>query len=557
MKRPIHTLLLSLLSVAVLGSAAGASPSSLTPAPAASVAAPLSAAGQQKVRDALTFTGASFSFNFSFTVRRGFTLSLGFEDDDATPEALALAEYQKRPVPTGAEARADHYFQLANLAARANQDTDKDAALGSAAESYRSLLENAADSMRRGRYLARLGAVLSEQNSPSAEKTLREAADVAPNDWEAWYQLGAHLTSESFKGAFANFGKDANISTLFADPQSALAYLREHHPSAAERAKSAAVRKEAQACFERAAALAPQEARIHSARATAALVSGVQSLIDQVVRGESVGQEVVLAVFGRPELTTELDRAVQANPKDPASLVLAGFFRTLGKAGVVGPAFLEQLRADLLPRLTEIARDGGQSRERRLTAYQTVVTLHLASRNGATALEEARRGLELAPEDSRLRQCIIGAHLTEEKYDLARPEIERYLRQKDTARRRILLAKTCVNLGNLGDAEKVLDEAWPRYSDHAAYGLARAVVRLKNSAARPEGLKEAGAYLTGLSANTQPGALSDDEAKERDCALAAYHALSGDTVKANALLDDVLKRDPEHEEALALRAAVQ
>lgn len=527
----------------------------------AQAAQPVSAAQQDKVREALIFSGGAFEFNFNFSARHGMTLYFGFAGRQPHPEKDALEAFQARPVPSDTPKRAAYELQLAKLANAAKQEPVETAALKEAITLYRKLL--ASYPTQKAAWLIGLGTAQNQGGDLEAEQTWREAVRLDGQNWKTWTGLGEALSTKASKIAFDGLDGSALFSQMTSDPAAAYELLRQKSRSPEQIARSRPIQAEARRCFDKAVALAPREVGTYQARSMAYTGSMIYAMMDaganaaKNASGDASRQAAttLLGAFAHPDFIANLNEIARLTPNDPDALsgaALLQVFPTLSGDGTAGFTAVTQ-RLD--GPLARIATSPQATRQQRTRATEMRVTLFVAQKNYDQAERIAREALNTDASNQQLQDMLLITFMVGEKNQLARAILNTYLPQRDAPYWRMMLAKTYLRDKQLPETEKALRDARAKYPGSDRIRLALAVTRLK-SADDVEARQEASALLDSLNTTSGTSDLSDDDKITVSLARVALAALQGDGTRATSLLSEVEKLHKEDDDVQAMRTAL-
>ena len=178
-----------------------------------------------------------------------------------------------------------------------------------------------------GKNLTFLGNALDAMGErEAAEKELRLATVVSPQEWWCWVTLGNYLAKDGILTLFPeNLRGEA-----FPNGQSPPEELLNYHPAPAALARSEAEGTEAARCFERAVSVAPKEAEVYFQRAGFMSISNWCHCFSRHFRNQEVITPAAwsLAFFSQ-ETADNLRRAAELNPDNYSYISLAAYFEWL------------------------------------------------------------------------------------------------------------------------------------------------------------------------------------------------------------------------------------
>jgi tetratricopeptide (TPR) repeat protein len=509
--------------------------------------------GKEKLRRLVKLPSISFQPEWTFDPETGF--KLGSKDNSAQIKTLRR---ELRDDPNN----ADSWLRLGKLYVDAGDAGNAFSARSKAAQLYRERVEGRPEDALLlssfGEALAAIG------NRKEAESVLRRAARSGSNEWKCWIALGRFLDAESRRALSENAGTAAEVDTLNRDASAA---------GLAVEGVTLARRRLAEAgdCFERAVTNAPSEAEPYLRRG---LHRTLRSYLLNNIReasGERQTETEILSDYFSPESLADLQQASRLSPKDYRLIGTVVLFEVYGvnartgrKDGSQGfdwatlpDACQRSLRASIT-RLEDLTQDpdakvaGGASEV--LGILQGPLLHETNSR-----LDNLRRALALDPSREPVWEMMAGTLARAERYDDLLSLCEARLKQKDSARSHMLLAKAHERLHQWDDAEDQVAEAVKQAPNDLTANLALAALLLKRSQ-DPDVLGEANGWLArceqliaALPAQQKSRQLIIDFTLTRSI----YLALTDDLESARRWARTVIDSDKENEMAREILAAME
>ncbi|HZT80522.1 MAG TPA: tetratricopeptide repeat protein [Gemmataceae bacterium] len=496
---------------------------------------------RDKLRQAAWMPKVSVMAGIGFNSADGFAM-MG-EKRDLKPEIAALRKQLK-----GGADDADRYFRLAELCDRDKDQKAAQEAYAKAAGLYRELLRAKPDNSR---LLTRL-AICLEDNDPQKETLLRRAVAVGPKDWEAWIALGDHLQGKA-------------ITVLFGDPgggrfkfsmEAWFAMLFQKRPPPERIDKSLKLLDEAAGCFDKALATDPKSSDAWAHCGMARCWQGVMRGSFRILKGEKVNP--LAEMFAPPHLA-EFRRAAELAPDDYRAVGWAAWYEAfsyalhnnlnlLGDDKRLWDALPEKNRASVkaaMERLDRLAQGGDKSAA--AGSLELLGVLYVLVMKDMAAGETCyRRAIELAPDRDSAWEMLLAILAMQDRHEEIVKVAQAYVKQKDTAHSRYLLAKGHERLNQLDKAEEAVRAALKRDPDSPQATLGLAAILLK----RGDGpsLAEAAQTLDRAEQLVQKDGAANyriDYVVNRSI----YLGLTGEAETAKRLLAQVLEKDRQNEPA--------
>jgi Flp pilus assembly protein TadD len=501
----------------------------------------------------------TFDVGVSFSFSRGRGLRLWWDFPDHPAEIAALQESLK-----GDPWDAERVHRIGELAREMGDDARAARAFERAVALYRERLKTQPGS---GLLMASLGQALGDLGkTEEAEKTLREAARIAPKEWRCWMLLAQLLENQALAlltgPSAAATAADEMLARAFAGIAPA------HLPQPAELDRVERLLDEARDTRDRAVAIAmqatqgngPGAARAHAERGTSrgftqALLRGVLAQM----RGQKVDprQEML-----SPASLADFRRAADLDPGSVELVALAGLCEVFGFALAKGPpweaiwpALPEESKARVRRAMDRLGRLG-QAKDARAeaAALDALGMVAYVASEEKRAEECLRRAVKRDPSRARtweMLAMILGAG---GRYEELVTWCKERLAYRDTLRTRLLLAKAYEKLGKLALAEEQVRAAAALAPNDFYVSLGCAALLMRQSEAT-EALAEADGQLARAERACAAGCTLQQWV-ELALTRAIHLGLSGEEEKARGLLAQCRDRDPGNEEVRQALAAL-
>ena len=448
--------------------------------------------------------------------------------------------------------------------------------LGAAAKARPALEEAIAHLRRRteaepenGLLLARLGGAIAQQGGRAeAESLLRRAVAQAPREAEVQVALGGFLLGRSISALMGTDALPANTPALSVN---LLGRVLERKPLAAEVEQSRQWMDEAIACFNTAVRLAPNEADLIARRG---ICYSFQNYTQEILRlAESIEEGTQepnsIDVFGAlfpDECARDFRRAAELDPRNPRRVTATAMVELVRAAHEAKrPAFGTPDTWSLLPETVRTAVRGdlerlltlGESSDPRLAALASTcagMLQFMAMNDLRGAVVSLRRAVALNPALESAWEMLFAVLVTQEKFTELLPLAEQRLKQEDTARNRVILAKVLEKLDRLDQARPHLETALQQAPKEMLPNLCMAALLLKVSRDGDD-LMPAVTFLAkaghAMGSSPQRNNLVDLQTLR-----ALYYALSGKAAMARQILTRLIELDPGNDHAKEILSAL-
>lgn len=410
-----------------------------------------------------------------------------------------------------------------------------------------------------GLVLTQLGRALAAlRRIDESESVLRRATVLSSNEWKCWAGLGEFLTQRAFDLIVPEkFWSYAQSATPL--PREVLDYRPA--PDAFERAQR--YRAEAARCFDRAVSLAPSEADVFLRRALHCYLAEMTARLIKHFQGKKTLDANQLTTAWAKSVP-DLREAIRLSPEVPRLIGLAAWFEWVSAGIQADP---NDRSFDTLPDATResiyVAMNRlealGDQRNKKLAAQalETAAILKLAAEDSAGAATDLRRVVSLDPSgDNAWELLALALVQSSAPMEQLMALCETRLKLHETARNHLLFAKALVNQQRWQKAAEQTQAALKLEPYNVlAHLMATALVIRRNG--------EPAVALRHLhSVKDALGAIPDQEEKWdrlREYLLngAIVSALNDQPKQAKDLVNRVLKRDPDDEEAKEILSAIE
>lgn len=516
--------------------------------------------GSDRLRQFVRLPQVSMSVEFlGYTADEGFSVLL-----DAGECRAELAKLEKEAGPP--ERAGERLLRIAWLGRRLGAEAKARQALEEAITELRRRIEAEPEN---GLLLARLGEAVAQQGGRAeAESLLRRAAARAPQEAEVQLALGGFLLGRSISALMGTDALPANTPAMSVD---LLGRVLERKPLAAEVEQSRQWMDEAIVCFNTAVRLAPDHPDVLTRRG---ICFSFQNYTKEILRlAESIEEGTqepdsvnVSGALFPVECARDFRRAAELDPQNPRRVTAAAMVELVRAAHEAKrQAFGTPETWSLLPETVRIAVRGdlerllnlGESPDPRLAALASTcagMLQFMAMNDLRGAVISLRRAVDLNPDHESAWEMLFAALVTQEKFAELLPLAEQRLKQADTARHRIILAKVLERLDRLDQARPHLETAMQQAPKEMLPNLCMAALLLKVSRDGDD-LMPAVNFLAkaghAMGPSPQRSNLVDLQTLR-----ALYYALSGKAAMARQILTRLIELDPENDHAKEILSAL-
>lgn len=433
--------------------------------------------GKDRLRTLIKLPTISFPSNWQFDPERGFLVGSGEADVTAKINTLRQ-EIQK----DGAD--AERYLKIADLYSSINETSKASHNCQRAVELFRKQADAESED---GLVLAKFGRALAGAGrAQEAESVLRRAVRIAPKESECWVALGRVLDSEARGVLYAPAPVTATESgdkpTDVAAPD---------RPNVDQVAQARKWMDEAGGAFNKAATVGPEEAEVYFRRGMhrclrAALLNRIRTL-----SGEESDDVAPLDGCFTAETLADLQHASRLSPKDyrmTASAVMFEIYTVSGQKGRVDwgafswnslPDRSQRSIRDAMARLENLGEN-----PHRTVAAGALEELGILEgpilRQPLRCETDLRRALLLDPSRDLAWETLTATLAQSQHYEDLLTACQARVKQRDSARNRVLLAKAYEKLKQWDNCEAEIREALKLDGDDFTANLALADLLLKH-----------------------------------------------------------------------------
>lgn len=473
----------------------------------------------------------------------GLGLGLRFEPDVGLVLKGAKRDYsseiaQLRKAMLGDARDAERYHRIARLYSKMDANASAQEAFSHAENLYR---ERLGQTPNDAALVSALGELLTDfDRSEAGERLLRKAVQLAPCNWQCWVNLGRWLEASALR--LSREAEHGSRSANDAPPviQASDAWT----PDTMSRARS--LLNEAGACFDKAVACGPSQARTYRERYTFRMVEG------RVFQALHIPREHV------DETSPSLPQFIAADCRraadlEPTNLVDVFFAMSMDLSdtavhfedGNGWKGLPDDVRSRLQQNLKRIERLTHS--DDRMTAVGAHLALATMSRavfgDKRDSERHCRSALALDPALDAPWEMLLGMLEDSKSYDVCLSVALDWLKHSESARKHYVVALCYEGLKQWRMAEDHLRSVLRSQPNDARATVAMGVLRMKQSV-RESSLAEAYTYFTKATK-----LMNDDTPQDLrlDCAvtMGIYWALKGDVEQARSLLNAVRQKDPK------------
>lgn len=488
------------------------------------------------------------------TVFRGFYLNAaGFSLHHWREVPLSQQITALRKSRKGDATDAERYCRLGELYAKADQPVHSKKSYSTAAELCRlELRQHPEDVSWRLRLADALQGV--DQNI-EAEALLRQAIADAPQNWRCWRERARFLSGQWARAIMGS------KPWHFNSPETLMEAIRAAQPTAEKITTARRYRQEADACYDRAVALAPREAEAYRSRAASRLSTAPIAYGLRRLKGEKADY---MAAFLSADYLADMRRAVDLSPDDYAGIGAIACFEAAASAyqhhlrhpneeppakmwDVLSASARKRLRADMA-RLEKGMADPDKQKAADAAEILGCFQAGLLE-DYSTADKTLRRCLELDPARDNAWDMLTAVLAKAGQYAEASDLCRQHLKHKNSAHNRLLLAKTYEGLQQFDKAEQEIRAGLKHHPGDFMLNLAWADLLLMR--AKDEDLTTAGKILSKLGKNYRhrPDPDGENHWTNYTFACGIFYGLIGDAQEARRRLEAVKRHEPNEERA--------
>lgn len=510
----------------------------------------------ERLRKLVKLPIVSLEAGFSMNAEQGFSIS---QSKAQAPREIAALRKELK----GDYSDADRYEKLGELYSRLNNGKSAADCYQKAVALYR---QRVASRPSDAEILTSFGRALwNANNNEESESVLRRSVQMDPQNALAWQTLGHYLQAQAKR---ALLGRDSAAARASLSPEKLLMEVARNKPAASQVTESRKRAEEASACFDKAIAVSTNSSDAYFQRALHKSFDGFLQNVIALIHGDKTDvSEVMKGMFNLDSLP-DFRKASELSSREYRPIAVAAFFEafafTMQSRGrnPAGGSFWEQLPdssqkniRDAMTRLDNFAQEGDpKTAAGALDSLAMLQGFVVGDRSGGEAT--ARRALALDPSREQTWDMLCSFLVRPESYQELRNTCEQRVRQSDTARNRVLLAKAYERLNQWDRVEQNLQAALKLDPNDFAANLAQAALFLKRRS-DPGGLSMAFRFLTRAEQILKKDT-KDTEQRLLQLTLTSslYYALRGEMDKARQLLRGVLQSDKDNEEAREILAAL-
>jgi tetratricopeptide (TPR) repeat protein len=500
--------------------------------------------GKDRLRKLVKLPTITFQADWTFDPERGF--ELGSQAQDVRTQIVDLQSGLKGDVSDAAdeEKLGELYETIGDV-----QNAQKSWTLAS--ELYRMRAESQSDD---GVLLTGFGLSLEGAGkSAEAESVLRRAVQVAPGEWRCRVALGRFLDREARQSVLEGASADAETGKPAADDVS-LAQTR---------------MDEAGECFDRAVNLAPTEPEVWFRRG---MHRCLRQMVLNQIRFAKGGDDSLTDIFDgcfSPESLADLQHAARLSPEDYQLIGATALFEiysiTDRKVRAATP-----FSWDSLPEKTQASLRGAVTRLENLAQSPNPRTaagalevlgilegpvLHEPNR----CIASLRQALAIQPTREHAWEVLVATLAQGRRYDELLATCENQVKQTNSARTHLLLAKAYEKLKQWDDSEVAARMAASEDGDDFSADLSLAALLLKRSGDDDSALSEADEWLKRSEAvlnRTPPALRGRDQVIDLTLTRGIYYALTGEMDTAREFVKTVIQRDKDNKFAHDILSAM-
>jgi tetratricopeptide (TPR) repeat protein len=500
--------------------------------------------GKDRLRNLVKLPTITFQADWTFDPERGF--ALGSEAQDVRAQIADLLSGLKDDIRDAKdEEKLGEFYE----AVGEGQDAEKSWTL--AAEFYRRRAESQSDD---GVLLAGFGLSLEGAGrSAEAESVLRRAVRAAPNEWRCRVALGRFLDHEARRSVLEGASLDVSSGKPAANDVS-LAQNR---------------MDEAGECFDRAVAMAPREPEVWFRRG---MHRCLRRMVLNEIRFAKGGNDTMTDIFDgcfSPESLADLQHAARLSPEDYQLIGATALYEVYtvtdrkGRAAVpfswdaLPEKTQESLRA-AMTRLENLSQNGNPRTAAGALEVLGILegpVLHEPNR----CIANLRRALAVQPSREHAWEVLVATLAQGRRYDELLAVCEEQVKQTNSARTHLLLAKAYEKLKQWDDSEVAARMAASEDGDDFSADLSLAALLLKRSGSDDSALPEADEWLKRSEAalnKTPPLLRSREQVIDLTLTRGIYYALTGEMDTARKFVQTVIERDKDNKFAREILSAM-
>jgi tetratricopeptide (TPR) repeat protein len=415
------------------------------------------------------------------------SLQMSFEHGNRNEAAEQEEIKRHQAALTGTDKDAEIYMETGSIYARQKAAERGNEAFQRAIELFRKRLAANAGDVAALAGLSR--ALVTQQQFEEAERTARQAVKVGPTNADAWAALGFNLAGHALRLL--------SIRSLPNPEQLIELVIRKASVEAVKQA--AELTAEGMKCMDRAVSLDPKQIDLYRERPT---IRMLHNLLGVRLGGEPITPAKVTAALWSKESLEDHKKAAELGPESPGSVVAVLQYE-MGKIGIYeefdSQRFIrenEALIGDTMSRLQRMSQS--TNRETALDALRLIAILTVFRGDISASLDTFRKIIKLDPAEEVAWDGITGIYVEKNQPEELIKLCEERLKEKESARNRVLLAKAYEFAGKWEKVEPQVRKALELESTNVLAKLSSAVVMLRQSK-----LEEAQQLLADLRRNSE------------------------------------------------------
>ena len=500
--------------------------------------------GKDKLRKLVKPPAISFQSDWTFDPERGFAIGSGAEDSRAQLADLLKEFKADENNPEVLDKIGELYSSLGDV-------TNARDAWTRSTGVYRKRVDSQPDN---GVLLAGFGHALAGAGKKAeAESVLRRAVQTAPAQWECRVALGQFLDSEARRSILGRTAQ--GDGGTIAPGEVALARKQ---------------LTEAGDCFNRAVTLATNESEVYFRRAMHQCLEKVLQNQIQSVSGNGENQVDPFDDCFTPKGLEDIQRASRLRPDDyrlVGATVLFEIYTVNAKKGRVAwedfswNSLPEKNQASIREALTRL-ENLAQNPEPRAAAGALEVLGILQGpilHQPDACIASLRRALALQPSRDQAGEVLVAALAQAGRYDDLLAVCEDRVKQDDSARAHLLLAKAHEKLRQWDECENEARIAVSEDPENFNAALSIAALLIKRSHDNPAVLSEADNWLTrseGIAGKTARARRNQQQIIDLTLTRGIYFALTDEMDNARTWVKTVIDRDKGNQLAQEILAAM-
>jgi tetratricopeptide (TPR) repeat protein len=500
--------------------------------------------GKDRLRNLVKLPTITFQADWTFDPERGFTL--GSEAQDVRAQIADLLSSMK-----GDLSDAKDEEKLGELYAAIGDRENAEKSWALAADLYRKRTESQSDD---GVLLAGFGLSLEGAGKyVQAESVLRQAVRVAPGEWRCRVALGRFLDHEARRSVLEGASVDAASGKPAADDVSLAQYRID----------------EAGECFDRAVSLASTEPEVWFRRG---MHRCLRQMVLNQIRFAKGGDDTLTDPYEgcfSPESLADLQHAARLSPDDYQLIGATALFEIYtitdrkGQAAVpfswdALPEKTQESLRDAMTRLENLAQNGNPRTAAGALEVLGILegpVLHEPNR----CIASLRHALAIQPSREHAWEVLVATLAQGRRYDELLVVCEQQIRQTNSARTHLLLAKAYEKLRQWDDSEVAARLAASEDGDEFSADLSLAALLLKRSGDDDTALPEADEWLKRSEAalnKTPPLLRSREQVIDLTLTRGIYYALTDEMDTARKFVKTVIERDKDNKFAREILSAM-